>query len=147
MTRIVLSMRLQASSYLLVYLTVLHGVMALTALTIPVHWLISVTLLALCVANLWFYYHQYYLPTGRHKLIKVERDSAGLWHLRYGKGDQHTSLRLHRCVVIPELVILYFYSQGFWRRSPTAWITAECVDDELFRQLRVVCRDPKTFQQ
>ena len=140
-------MRLGSSVPLLTYLCLLHGVMVITVLAMPIGWLVRVTLFILCLASLWFYYHQYTLQTSRYKLVKVERDNTGLWHLSYGDGAQHLSLNLKRCIVISSLVILYFEGQQFWQCSASAWITGDSADEELFRQLRVYCRDPKTFQQ
>ena len=147
MTRIVFSMRLGPSVSLLTYLCLLHGVMALTVLAMPIYWLVRVTLFILCIASLWFYYHQHALQTSSYKLVKAERDDTGLWHLSYGNGELHLSLTLKRCIVISELVILYFEGQRFWHSPSSVWITADSADDELFRQLRVYCRDPKTFQK
>ena len=140
-------MRLGSSVSLLTYLCLLHGVMALTAVAMPMHWLMRVTLFVLCIASLWFYYRQYTFQTSRYKVIKIERDNTGLWHLSYGDGHQQLSLNLKRCIVISELVILYFEGQRFWQSPPSVWITADSTDDELLRQLRVYCRDPKTFQR
>ncbi len=139
-------MRLQPSWVLLTYLYALHGLIVATVVLTPIPWFLRVVLLMACLLSLRFYYQQYYRQTGSHKVLKIERDSAGLWHLLYGNQRRYGALRLHRCLVMPELVILYFDSQGF--RPPQAvWITAEEVDRELFRQLRVYCRNPKIVQQ
>lgn len=140
-------MRLRPSVSLLTYLCLLHGVMALTVVAMPIHWLARATLFILCIVSLWFYYSHYTLQTSRYKLVQAERDNTGLWHLAYADGEQHLSLELKRCIVISPLVILYFEGQQFWQRPASVWITADSADDELFRQLRVYCRDPKTFQQ
>jgi hypothetical protein len=51
---------------------------------------------------------------------------------------------LTSCFVAPKLVLLHFSGERFWKRK-TITVCSGSVDVELFRQLRVYCRDPKTF--
>jgi len=146
MTRMVFRMRLHISWVLLTYLYALHGLMVVTVMLTSIPWFLRIALLLVCLLSLRFYHQQYYQQTGRHKLVKIERDNLGLWHLFYGDQGEYTALSLSRCLVMPELVILYFDGQRY-RQKRAVWITADTVDSELFRQLRVYCRDPKTAQQ
>jgi len=146
MSRMDFSLPLQLSWVLLIYLILLHSLIAITIVLTPLHGVITGALLLVCLFSFRFYYQQFYLQTGRHKLVKLARNSENLWYLFYGDQRQDGALYLTRCLVMPELVILYFKRQRCWQ-CQAVWITADSVDSELFRQLRVYCRDPKTARR
>jgi hypothetical protein len=68
------------------------------------------------------------------------------WTVDYGDGRQVAGLALQQSVVIPQLVILYFETTSFWQ-THSLTITADQIEFECFRQLRVYCRAPNIFQQ
>jgi hypothetical protein len=83
---------------------------------------------------------------GRCNVRKLIRSGDETWTIYFGDGRCAKDLVLQQCVVIPQLVILYFRTTQFWKPQ-SVYITADQVDSELFRQLRVYCREPNTFQR
>ena len=90
-----------------------------------------------------FSYRYFYQQT--NAMSTIERDADSNWQCHYRNGNTLEKLRLTNSVVTPIFVILYFKGNTIWQRSTI--IMADAVDAELFRQLRVYCRDPKTFQK
>lgn len=141
MTRIVFSLPILPSKILLLYLMIIHSVMLVTLLNLfAISWWSFTAILVIAISFIYFYKQS-------QQLIKIERDAGDGWHGHYRDGSSRSLLGLSSSVVIPQLVILYFSGRRFWQRSYAITILADAVDAELFRQLRLYCRDPKTFQQ
>ena len=139
-------MQITRSRWLLFYLGFIHSLMLITllSLAIPLAWL----LLGLVVLLVSFirscYQHQWLKSSIAVNYIK--RDESGLWRLGYLNGKTQTALKLEHSFVSVNLVIIYLKSEVRWRCLPVI-ILSDAVDKDLFRQLRVYLRDPKTFLQ
>ncbi len=134
------------SKKLLVYLIFIHCVMFVTLLSLlVVTWclLIATTVL---IVNFIFYAQKFQWLKAKKSLVNVEYNDHIGWLLTYSDESQKTGLSLKGSFVTPQLVILYFNRRHFWQ-SDVATIVDDAVDAELFRQLRVYLRSPKTFQQ
>lgn len=141
MTRIVFSLPILPSKILLLYLMIIHSVMLVTLLSLfSVSWWSFTTTLVIAVSFIYFYRQS-------RLIVKIEQDADDGWHCHYRDGSSRSQLTLSSSVVIPQLVILYFNGRKFWQQAYAVTIVADAVDAELFRQLRLYCRDPKTFQQ
>lgn len=93
------------------------------------------------------YYCQKYQWLGRHNaIVKVERDSDNQWALFEQNDVQQSHLALISSVVTQQCVMLNFASSTVWKKK-TVTIMSDSVDAERFRQLRIYCRDAKTFQK
>jgi len=141
---IVFRMAIGRSKWLLSYLILVHIVMAITVISLQLEseWyflLIAILLLSFisCCRR-----EQWTINTSPKN--QIERDESGLWHLGDMKGRKLPNLALKNSFVTINLVILYLSSGHSWRQSVVV-IFADAVDKDLFRQLRVYLRDPKTF--
>ena len=133
------SISISRSKNITLYLLLIHGLMLATLLSlIEISWW-SLLAFVLTVLNYRYFYQQ------TNAISKIERDADNNWYCHYRNGKVLESLRLTNSVVTPIFVILYFKGNSIWQRSTI--IMADAVDAELFRQLRVNCRDPKTFQK
>ena len=146
MTRIVFSMPVSRSRMLLLYLIVSHSVMLVALLNLLAVSLWSVLVTLMITLSFVYYCRQNQWLKSKSLMFKIERGADELWHLQYGDDKQNSKLTLTGSVVTPQVTILYFNGKQFWQRYAIT-IVADAVDAELFRQLRVYCRDPKTFQQ
>lgn len=140
------SMVIARSNSLLCYLILIHGLtLVMVVVLLANTWLsfIAVTL----ISTSFIYYCQCYqwLESDR-SIVKVGRDTRGRWTLFYADNTLQEKLNLTHCVVTSKAVILYFSAASFWG-APSITILADASDSELFRQLRVYLRDPKTFLQ
>lgn len=86
-----------------------------------------------------------WLKNGR-AITKIERNAKQQWTLFYSDNTSQGKQVLKHCVVTSKLIILYFSKSSHWRDTSIT-ILEDAVDVELFRQLRVYLRDPKTFLQ
>ena len=146
MAKEALTIQLKQSVWLRYYLLLLHGLIFAVTLSLAVDWLWRTGLCLLVLFSFCFYYRSHYLATGRYNARMLMRLSDETWTVDYGDGRQVADLVFQQSVVIPQLAILYFKTPSFWQ-SHSLVITADQVESECFRQLRVYCRDPKTFQQ
>lgn len=146
MIRTAFSLTISRSTRLLIYLLFAHGLMLITMLNLlqGYWWLLSVSL-AIIVSFI-HCYQKYQLLSGDKFMTKIERDTNDDCSVFYGDDSKNSALKLSSSVVTPNLVILYFKGAHFWQ-STTAFLVADAVDPDLFRELRVYCRDPKIFQQ
>ena len=134
------------SRYLLGYLVSVHIIMLATLLS-----LLSMTwwsLLAIILLSVSFIYHarQSLWLKSKKSVAAVERNAEQKWTICYQDNSKKSDLTLSCSYVTPKLVMLYFNGSCFWQ-SDTVTMMADAVDAELFRQLRVYLRAPKTFQQ
>lgn len=146
MAKDVFTIELKKSVYLLRYLLITHSIFFVSSLFIPIDWPWRIILCLVVLLSFSFYYHTHYHHCGRIKVNKIRRLVDKTWTLYYGDGHEVEGLELDHCIVIPQLVILYFRAQYFWQRR-SVYVTAEQSNAELLRQLRVYCRDPKIFQK
>jgi hypothetical protein len=88
--------------------------------------------------------HQWLRP--RKSVVSINYQADKGWSLHYSDWSVKTGLSLTSSFVTPQLVILYFNDRYFWQRDVIT-IMDDAVDAQLFRQLRVYLRAPKTFQE
>lgn len=132
------SLSIAASKNSTLYLVCIHGLMLVTLLSlIEILWW-SLLILVMMLSCSYFYRQV-------NSVSKLERDVDNNWCCYYKNGNVLENLRLTSCVVTPIFIILYF--NGHAIRQHSNIIIADAVDAKLFRQLRVFCRDPKTFQK
>jgi len=93
-----------------------------------------------------YYCRQYQWLNGQSAVISIARDKDEQWRLFHRNGVQQTQLVMSSCVVTQYFVMLNFQTESTGKKSAIT-IMADSVDPELFRQLRVYCRAPKTFQK
>jgi hypothetical protein len=146
MAKNILTIQLKQSAWLRNYLLLLHSFFFVITATLPIEWLWRSGLCFLVLFSFLFYYRAHYLIMGRCNVRKLIRSGDETWTIYFGDGRCAKDLVLQQCVVIPQLVILYFRTTQFWKPQ-SVYITADQVDSELFRQLRVYCREPETFQR
>ena len=146
MTRIVFKMKIARSLSLLIYFVVLHVLMLVTMLSLlGVSWW-SVLIFIMIMLSGIYYCRQYQWLNSHQALNQIERDARDKWSLCFQDGKQHSALTLTRSFITPHVVIMYFNKSHFWQRYAVT-IVADAVEGEVFRQLRVYLRDPKTFQK
>ncbi|MFW5450790.1 MAG: protein YgfX [Methylophagaceae bacterium] len=146
MPPIIFSLKISRSNRLLIYLVLIHMLMLVTLISLlALSWWSLVVTILLGVSFIYCCQQQQWLKSTK-SIIKIERTINQQWSLLFLDNSQSSDLMLIKSLVTPQLVILYFKGSTWWNtRSVT--IIADAVDAELFRQLRVYCRDPKTFQQ
>lgn len=98
------------------------------------------------VFSLIYYCHKYQWVGSYNAIVKIERDSNEQWILCNQNGVQQSNLVLMSSVVTQQCVMLNFASPTIWKKN-TITIMSDSVDAERLRQLRVYCRDAKTFQK
>jgi len=145
MTRIVFSLVIGRSKRLLVYLLAVHVTMLVTAVSLLGSSIWSALTIVLIVCSFIYYCKKNQWLKSNKSIIRVERDSDGKWRLFYPATTHSKPLTLSDCVVTQQCIILYFNRNKFSKETIT--IMSDSVDAECLRQLRVYCRDPKTFQQ
>ncbi len=134
------------SKWLLGYFIFVHGLMMLMMVSlIPNLWL-SLAVVLMLSASFIYYCRRHQWLKSQHAVITIARDDKHNWRLSYADGAVQEKCLLKHCVVTPSLVMLNFtgISAG---KGQSVTITADAVNAELFRQLRVYLRNPKTFQQ
>ncbi|NOQ81430.1 MAG: hypothetical protein GQ548_02730 [Methylophaga sp.] len=146
MTRIVFSMELTRSRKLLGYLIVTHILMLVTSLSLQIISVWIVLVVSLILLSFVYYCQKYQWLNSSRAIIRLDRDSDERWHLFYSNNSQRTKLILTNSVVTPYLAILTFQDVKAWKAT-TVTILNDAVEASMFRQLRVYCRDPKTFQK
>ena len=140
MTRIVFSMAIVPSKSIAIYLVIIHSLMLVTLLSLLANsWWALLTIVFMVLSFVYFYGQT-------QSLIKLERDVDNGWYCYYQNNKLRSALRLTSSIVTSSLVMLYFNGNNYWQRYSVI-IMVDAVDAELFRQLRVYCRDPKTFQK
>ena len=145
MTRIVFSMAVGRSKRLLVYLIAIHITMLATALSLLGASVWSFITMMIMVYSLIYYCKKNQWLKSNKAMIRIERDIDDKWRLFYQATTHSKPLTLSNCVVTQQFIILYFNRRGFCKETVT--VMSDSVNAEYLRQLRVYCRDPKTFQQ
>jgi len=148
MTRIVFKIEINRSLSLLTYFIVLHGLMLVTIWSLlGISWWSLLVFIMIILSGV-YYCQQYQWINSQKAVNKIERDASDKWYLSYQNGKQHSALTsaltLSSSYVTPYLVIMYFDNSSIWQRNAVT-IVSDAVDRDLFRQLRVYLRDPKTF--
>jgi len=134
------------SKWLLFYLIIAHGLMLAMIMTLlPNVWLSLLVAIIISASFIYYCQRHQWLKSNR-AIIRAERDTKGRWQLFHSDNTSKGKLSLKQCVVTSKLVILYLSGASFWE-SRAIIIIADATDPELFRQLRVYLRDPKTFPQ
>lgn len=133
------------SRCLLVYLVILHVLMAVTSilLFVDIVWLIIVLLIGLALSLL-FQLKQHGWLKGRRAVREIVHDEQGLWTIYFSAKDSIAELELKSSFVTPFLTLIRLGDSRFWRTT-TVVVVADAVDAEQYRKLRVLLRDPKTF--
>ncbi len=134
------------SKWLLIYLATIHSLMLamIIALSSSV-WLSALAIILLSAS--FIYYCCCYQWLKYHRAInEIGRDMKGRWNLFYSDKSSQEKRVLKHCVVTSKLIILYFSGSSYWN-TKSVFILEGAVDAELFRQLRVYCRDPNIFLQ
>ena len=140
MTRIVFSMAIVPSKSITIYLVIIHSLMLVTLLSLFANSWWALLIIVFMVLSFVYFYGQ------TQSIIKLERDADNRWYCYYQNNKLRSALRLTSSIVTSPLVMLYFNGNNYWQRYSVI-IMVDAVDAELFRQLRVYCRDPKTFQK
>lgn len=146
MARIAYKLDIGRSDYLVFCIFVLHIIVVFTALTINVDIEYQVLLLLVVAASAYYYGYCYYSRLSPLAIEAIERAVDGGWIVHYCDGHKSEVLQLKGSYVSALVVILHFRSTRFFS-SKSVVVMFDAVDQELFRQLRVYCRDPKTFQK
>jgi len=146
MTQTVFTMAISTSKQLLAYLIVIHGVMLITLVSLL--GMTAWSLLTCVVMGVSFIYYcqQYQWLKSNYAITYIERNKEGKWTLRQKAGIQNDQLILSNCLVTQNMVILTFLRGKVWHRKSIT-IMSDSVDVNHFRQLRVYCREAKTFQK
>ena len=146
MNKIVFSLPLTRSRQLFIYLIVIHTVMLITVFAV-VDFLPGLLLAVAIIISFIMSCRRYNWLAGKgDACIKIERDATGLWGFIFDDGEVQLDLVLQNSVVTSQFVLLNFERRRWWK-SCSITIMSDAVECELFRQLRVYCRDPNTFQQ
>ncbi|MDT8371952.1 MAG: protein YgfX [Gammaproteobacteria bacterium] len=145
-TRTVFTLPVVRSNRLGLYLLTIHFVMLVSVLSVVHHSIAMIAIVVLMGCSFIYYLRRYYFLTDATSLSKLSRDSDNNWFITYSTNSVSEPLMLASSYVSQYCVILYFKGAGFWSEK-VAFIMSDAVDSELFRQLRVYCRDPKTFQK
>lgn len=143
-TRIVFTLPIARSNRLCIYLLTLHLLMLVSVLSLLNHLLEITVVIVFMSCSLFYYLQRYYFLAHAKSLSTLHRDSDNNWGIIYSSNNASKPLLLTSSYVSQYCVILYFNGAGFWSKH-SVFIMADAVDGELFRQLRVYCRDPKTF--
>jgi len=146
MTRIVFSIAIGRSNKLLCYLVLAHSVMLATLVSLLA--MSGWSLLAFVLLSISFIYYcrqTQWLMNARMR-VRLERDSDKKWYLTTHHGELSQPLQLKSCVVLASIVLLRFSKQGD-NKERSIVLVDDAVDAHLFRQLRVYCLNPATFQQ
>jgi hypothetical protein len=131
------------SRKLLMYLIIIHSVTLLSLLVLSWWTLFDLAILL----TSFIYYAQRHQWLRAHKsVVSIDYHADKAWSLCYSDASTKSGLSLMSSFVTPQLVILYFNRRYFWQRDAIT-IMDDAVDAELFRQLRVYLRSPKTFQK
>lgn len=134
------------SRKLLIYLIFSHSLMLVTLLSLlGASWL-SLFPMVMLMASFIYYARQYQWLKAKKSVVSIDYQASNCWSLYYSDGSEKLGLSLTSSFVTPQLVILYFNHGYFWQRDAITLID-DAVDADLFRQLRVYLRSPKTFQQ
>ncbi|MDF1589367.1 MAG: hypothetical protein P1P93_09495 [Gammaproteobacteria bacterium] len=145
-TRTVFTLPVARSNRLGLYLLTIHFVILVSVLSVVHHRIAMIAIVVLMGCSFIYYLRRYYFLTDATSLSKLSRDSDNNWFITYSTNSVSEPLMLASSYVSQYCVILYFKGAGFWSEK-VAFIMSDAVDSELFRQLRVYCRDPKTFQK
>ena len=140
--RIVFNLSITPSKLLLGYFIAAHSLMLWTLLMLFAgSWGWSCLAILIILLSFIYFYRQ------SRSLLGIARDSNDNWYGHYQGGTVKPLATLQSSIVTPRLVILYFAGDKFWRRSYAVTILADMADADLFRKLRLYCRDVKTFQR
>ena len=140
------SMVIDRSNSLLCYLILIHGLTLTVVLALLANIWLSFIAVILISTSFIYYCQSYQWLKSNRSIVKVGRDTRGRWTLFYADNTLQQKLNLTHCVVTSKGVMLYFSGTVFWN-APSITILADAIDAELFRQLRVYLRAPKTFLQ
>ncbi len=146
MPLIIFSLNISRSNRLLVYLALTHTLMLVTLISLlALSWWSLVVTILVGMSFIHYCQRQQWLKSTK-SIIKIERMANKQWSLLFWDNSQSSGLILTKSFVTSQLVILYFKGPTWWS-THSVTIMTDAVDAELLRQLRVYCRDPKTFQQ
>ena len=146
MARIAYKLDIGRSDYLVFCIFILHLIVVFTALTINVAIQYQVLMLLVVAVSAYYYGYCYYLRQSSLAIKAIERTIDDGWTIHYGDGHKSGVLKLKGSYVSALVVILHFRRTSFFS-SKSVVVMFDAVDQELFRQLRVYCRDPKIFQK
>jgi len=146
MTRTVFTLAISRSKQCLIYLIVIHTMMLATLLS-----LLGLTIESLLVCVLMgfsfnTYCRQYQWLQGDNAVTMITRDQDNKWSLFEKSGVQYQQLVLHSSIVCQQLVMLNFKANKTGS-TKSIMIMSDSVDADDLRQLRIYCREPKTFLQ
>jgi len=146
MTQTVFRMSISTSKQLLAYLAVSHGVMLITLVSLLGMTIWSLFVCVMMTVSFIHYCRQYQWLKSNDAITYIERNKDGKWTLGHKSGVQKRQLTLTDCLVTQNVVSLNFLGGKVWRRN-SVMIMSDAVDADYFRQLRVYCREVKTFQK
>jgi len=106
----------------------------------------AVVINVLIIVSFILYSKKFQWLASHNSIVEIKRDSQNVWALLYKGGKQDEGLMLMSCVVTQHFVMLNFHSSRFWKKKAIT-IMADSVDAELFRKLRVYCREANSFQR
>ena len=146
MTRIVYQLEIKPSRLLQFYLVVIHSLAIWVTFFSGLASVYQLVIVLFCLLSFCYYAYCFFDIGSRCFTQRVQRDELGLLTIVKGDGNAEKALRLKSTVVGQYFTILYF-QRSHSLLETAVFICADAVDHELYRQLRVYCRDPMTFQQ
>jgi len=134
------------SHYLLGYFLLVYLMMTLTLVILFADVILLMAFIVISMAISLILQLQKYGWLNRGHAIKMLICNEGIWTVNYFDGSSLAELELKSSYVSPLITLIHLKIKGKWRKI-TVVILSDAVDSELFRQLRVMLRDPKTFQK
>ena len=132
LTRIVFSLLIERSKWMLSYLIAIHCLMLATSASL------------LCASyqflvSFIYYSRRYQWLKSDKAIIQLLRDAEEQWYVVQKNGVTSPIYTLKTSFVMPAIVILNF------ERGKSITLCADSVHPDLLRQLRVYCRNPNSF--
>lgn len=137
-------MEIGRSKWFLYYIVAVHSVMLITLFCLPINMsLLVLGAVSLQISFVYFCSQNQWL-INKAAINKIERNETGLWSITFQNDEKQVGLKLINSFVTTNLIIMSLKNDSWWSRLPIV-IFADAVDKNIFRQLRVYLRDPKTF--
>ena len=146
MARIAYKLDIGRSDYLVFCVFVLHTIVVVIALTINITIQYQLLMILMVIASAYYYGCCYFIRQSSLAINRIKRTVEGDWSIHYGDDQKSEVLQLKGSYVSTVVVILHFRRTNFCPCKSVV-VMFDAVDQDLFRQLRVYCRDPKTFQK
>lgn len=134
------------------YLLLLHVLMLWTLWHLDISKLITIIGCILLCVSLWYQLKRYQWLGGMSAVVEInyqmaDHNTDAVWALEYADGQLLRPYQLLSSVVLADMVIIRFrkrFPTRWWARYETVLILANCVEQNAFRQLRVMLRSATT---